>query len=200
MSLLEILGIDLPIVQAPMAGVSSPGMAAAVLNAGALGIHGRGCHRRRGCTPDDPRRPRQHSQRSLNVNVFCHQPAARGRGASRPRGSSTLRPDFAGFDAQPPTGLREIYRSFVADDAMLAVLARRAAAGRELPLRPAVRAAPARAARGADRAARRRPRAWRRPGRCGGGCPGGRGAGIRGGRSPWAFDPDGHDDRLGTAR
>jgi nitronate monooxygenase len=37
MTLLETLGIDLPIIQAPMAGVSSPAMAAAVSNAGALG-------------------------------------------------------------------------------------------------------------------------------------------------------------------
>ena len=37
MSLLETLGIDLPIVQAPMAGVSSAALAAAVANAGALG-------------------------------------------------------------------------------------------------------------------------------------------------------------------
>ena len=37
MTLLDTLGIDLPIIQAPMAGVSSPAMAAAVSNAGALG-------------------------------------------------------------------------------------------------------------------------------------------------------------------
>ncbi len=42
MTLLETLGIDLPIIQAPMAGVSSPAMAAAVTNAGALGSIGVG--------------------------------------------------------------------------------------------------------------------------------------------------------------
>jgi len=42
MTLLEILSIDLPIIQAPMAGVSSPAMAAAVSNAGALGSIGVG--------------------------------------------------------------------------------------------------------------------------------------------------------------
>jgi nitronate monooxygenase len=36
MTLLETLAIDLPIIQAPMAGVSSPALAAAVSNAGAL--------------------------------------------------------------------------------------------------------------------------------------------------------------------
>ena len=40
--LLSLLGIDLPIVQAPMAGVSSPDMAAAVSEAGALGSIGVG--------------------------------------------------------------------------------------------------------------------------------------------------------------
>ena len=40
-SLLDLLAIDLPIVQAPMAGVSTPAMAAAVADAGALGSHRR---------------------------------------------------------------------------------------------------------------------------------------------------------------
>jgi nitronate monooxygenase len=42
MALLDILGIELPIIQAPMAGVSPPAMAAAVSNAGALGSIGVG--------------------------------------------------------------------------------------------------------------------------------------------------------------
>jgi len=42
MTLLEKLGIDLPIIQAPMAGVSTAAMAAAVSNAGALGSIGVG--------------------------------------------------------------------------------------------------------------------------------------------------------------
>jgi nitronate monooxygenase len=37
MKLLQTLGIDLPIIQAPMAGVSTPAMAAAVSDARALG-------------------------------------------------------------------------------------------------------------------------------------------------------------------
>jgi nitronate monooxygenase len=120
MSLLEILGIDLPIIQAPMAGVSSPAMAAAVANAGALGSLGVGA-----TDADGARRMiravRQQSQRSLNVNVFCHQPA---RADATVEGAwiEYLRPSFQQFHAQPPAGLREIYRSFIADDAMLAVL------------------------------------------------------------------------------
>ncbi|TIW05013.1 MAG: nitronate monooxygenase, partial [Mesorhizobium sp.] len=40
--MLDLLGIKLPIVQAPMAGVSSPEMAAAASNSGALGSIGVG--------------------------------------------------------------------------------------------------------------------------------------------------------------
>jgi len=42
MDLLQLLEIDAPIIQAPMAGVSTPEMAAAVSNAGALGSIGVG--------------------------------------------------------------------------------------------------------------------------------------------------------------
>ncbi|MBV9697576.1 MAG: nitronate monooxygenase, partial [Gammaproteobacteria bacterium] len=40
--MLELLGIELPIIQAPMAGVGTPAMAAAVGTAGALGSLGLG--------------------------------------------------------------------------------------------------------------------------------------------------------------
>jgi nitronate monooxygenase len=120
MSLLEILGIDLPIIQAPMAGVSSPAMAAAVANAGALGSLGVGATDAAGARRMI-RAVRQHSQRSLNVNVFCHQPAT-ANAAVEAAWIEYLRPRFQQFHAQPPALLQEIYRSFVADDAMLAVL------------------------------------------------------------------------------
>jgi nitronate monooxygenase len=72
--LLDILGIDLPIIQAPMAGVSSPAMAAAVANAGALGSIGVGATDAEGARRMI-KAVRERSQRSLNVNVFCHEPA-----------------------------------------------------------------------------------------------------------------------------
>jgi nitronate monooxygenase len=120
MSLLEILGIDLPIIQAPMAGVSSPAMAAAVANAGALGSLGVGATDAAGARRMI-RAVRERSQRALNVNVFCHQPA-RADAALEAAWIAHLRPHFQRFQAQPPTGLHEIYRSFLVDDAMLAVL------------------------------------------------------------------------------
>jgi nitronate monooxygenase len=120
MSLLDILGIELPIIQAPMAGVSTPAMAAAVSNAGALGSIGVGATDAAGA-----RRMiaavRERSRRPLNVNLFCHRPA-RADGAIEAAWLEHLRPLFARFGAQPPSALREIYRSFLVDDAMLAML------------------------------------------------------------------------------
>jgi nitronate monooxygenase len=120
MTLLETLGIDLPIIQAPMAGVSTPAMAAAVANAGALGSLSVGA-----TDADGARKAiaemRTRSTRSLNVNVFCHR---------RPRADRALEiawvarllPHFEKFGATPPMQLTEIYRSFLEDDAMLAAL------------------------------------------------------------------------------
>ncbi len=120
MTLLEILSIDLPIIQAPMAGVSSPAMAAVVSNAGALGSIGVGATDAAGA-----RRMiaavRERSKRSFNVNVFCHQPATVDN-MLEASWLERLCPHFERFGAEPPLVLKEIYRSFVEDDAMLAAL------------------------------------------------------------------------------
>jgi nitronate monooxygenase len=120
MTVLDLLGIELPIIQAPMAGVSSPAMAAAVANAGALGSIGVGATDAEGA-----RRMihavRQHSERPFNVNVFCHQPAQADREVEL-AWLADLRSCFQRFGAQPPTQLKEIYRSFIEDDAMLAMV------------------------------------------------------------------------------
>jgi nitronate monooxygenase len=122
MTLLEILGIDMPLIQAPMAGVSSPALAAAVANAGALGSIGVGATDAAGA-----RRMieavRERSSRSLNVNVFCHQPA-KADAKIDSAWIAHLRPFFEQFGAQPPARLDEIYRSFLTDNDMLAVLLR----------------------------------------------------------------------------
>jgi nitronate monooxygenase len=120
MTLLETLAIDLPIIQAPMAGVSSPALAAAVANAGALGSIGVGA-----TDADGARRMiaavRERSKRSLNVNVFCHRPAVSDC-TLEATWLDLLRPHFERFGATTPLRLKEIYRSFVEDDAMLAAL------------------------------------------------------------------------------
>src|SRR5881275_909343 len=118
--LLRRLGIELPIVQAPMAGVSTPAMAAAVSNAGGLGSIGVGA-----VDAETARRMivavRAATDRPFNVNVFCHRPAVAD--ATREAAwLARLRSEFARFGATPPRALREIYTSFVVDDAMLAML------------------------------------------------------------------------------
>jgi nitronate monooxygenase len=117
---LGLLGIDRPIVQAPMAGVSTPAMAAAVSNAGALGSIGVGATDAAGARSTIAA-VRERSTRSLNVNVFCHRPA-KSDGAVESAWIERLRPEFDRFGARAPAALSEIYTSFVEDDDMLAVL------------------------------------------------------------------------------
>jgi nitronate monooxygenase len=120
MSLLALLGIDLPIIQAPMAGISSPAMAAAVSNAGGLGSIGVGATNAAGAGRMIAE-IRERSNRSFNVNVFCHQPA-KADAAVEAAWIERLRPQFDRFGAAPPRALTEIYKSFVEDDDMLAAL------------------------------------------------------------------------------
>jgi nitronate monooxygenase len=117
---LDQIGIRLPIIQAPMAGVATPQMAAAVTEAGGLGSIGVGA------TNADGARTmiegiRALTQGPFNVNVFVHdRPKADAeREAAWLAG---LVPVFARFGATPPTALREIYMSFLADEAMLQLL------------------------------------------------------------------------------
>lgn len=72
--ILDLFGIDLPIIQAPMAGVSTPEMAIAVSNAGGLGSLAVAQ-----LTLDQARNDlaaiRQATVRPVNVNFFAHKPA-----------------------------------------------------------------------------------------------------------------------------
>jgi nitronate monooxygenase len=117
---LKRLNIDLPIIQAPMAGVSSPAMAAAVSEAGGLGSLGVGATDAEGAARMIAE-TRARTTKSLNVNVFTHQPA-RADPEVEAAWIGRLRPSFEAFGVAPPSALREIYTSFVADDAMLAML------------------------------------------------------------------------------
>lgn len=119
--LLELLEIDLPIIQAPMAGVATPAMAAAVANAGALGSLGVGATDAEGARKMIDAF-RQLSSRSLNVNVFCHRPPAPDP-VVEAAWIERLGPEFARFGASAPARLTELYKSFVTDDEMLALLA-----------------------------------------------------------------------------
>ena len=118
--LLSKLDIRYPIIQAPMAGVSTPALAAAVSEAGGLGSIAVGT-----VTPEQAKAAiaalRQRTGRPFNVNVFTHAPA-QADPAREAAWLAWLRPHFARFGAEPPAGLREIYRSYLADEAMLEVL------------------------------------------------------------------------------
>lgn len=119
-TLLSKLSIDAPIIQAPMAGVSTPEMAAAVSNAGGLGSIGVGsvdAETTRQMIGD----VRSRTDRPFQVNVFCHRPAV-ANAAREAAWLSQFSPEFARYGTKPPSHLSEIYRTFLTDDAKLAVL------------------------------------------------------------------------------
>lgn len=119
-ALLALLGIEHPIIQAPMAGVSTPELAAAVSNSGGLGSLGLGAS-----NVDQARATiratRALTTRPFNVNLFCHRPAI-ADAKREMTWLAHLAPTFAEFGAKPPAQLREIYETFLGNEAMLAML------------------------------------------------------------------------------
>ncbi|MBE3024414.1 nitronate monooxygenase family protein [Janthinobacterium sp. GW458P] len=114
------LGLQHPIIQAPMAGVSTPRMAAAVSHAGGLGSLAIGAG-----TVAQARQmieeTRALTDRPFNVNVFCHAPAARD--ARREAAwLAHLAPLFAELGAPVPVALDEIYQTFLGNEAAFALL------------------------------------------------------------------------------
>jgi nitronate monooxygenase len=118
-ALLRLLGIKKPIIQAPMAGVSTPALAAAVSNAGGLGSLGVGAMNAEGARKVI-RQTRELTGKPFNINVFCHTPATKDEAVER-QWLDWLAPRFQQYGATPPASLSEIYTSFVADPAMLEV-------------------------------------------------------------------------------
>ena len=117
---LDHLGLQHPIIQAPMAGVSTPRMAAAVSQAGGLGSLAIGAGtlaQARQMIADT----RALTDRPFNVNVFCHAPAARD--ARREAAwLAHLAPLFAELGAPVPVALAEIYHTFLGNEAAFALL------------------------------------------------------------------------------
>ena len=115
-ALVRLLAIRSPIIQAPMAGVSTPALAAAVSNAGGLGSLGVGA-----MNAENARKAihqtRELTDQPFNINVFCHQPAQAD--AARERAwLDWLAPVFREYGAEAPAALSEIYTSFLVDQAM----------------------------------------------------------------------------------
>jgi len=121
-TLMQRIGLDLPLIQAPMAGISTPAMAVAVTNAGALGFLAVGAmqphqaHEAIAAT-------RALTHRPFGVNVFCHAPARRDA-ALEAAWLNYLAPEFQRFGATAPDTLREIYPTFLHDAAMQELLLR----------------------------------------------------------------------------
>lgn len=118
--LCDMLQLRYPLIQAPMAGVSTPELAAAVTGAGALGSISVGAS-----TPAQASemiaKTQALTQGPFNVNLFCHAPAVRD--VKRENAwIARFRDLFARFDAPLPAGLSEIYTTFHHNHAMLSVL------------------------------------------------------------------------------
>ena len=106
--ILDLLGIELPIIQAPMAGATGSTMAIAVSNAGGLGSLP--------CAMLTPEQIRQEiatfsqaSRGPLNLNFFCHRPPATD-GERAIRWKQALKPYYeevgADFGATTPASNR----------------------------------------------------------------------------------------------
>ncbi|WP_207100531.1 NAD(P)H-dependent flavin oxidoreductase [Paracoccus shandongensis] len=108
------------VVQAPMAGTSTPELAVAVCKAGGLGFVALGALDAAGAGKAI-RAVRQGTDRAFGVNLFCHAPARRD--PVREAGwIETLRPAFRRFGSEPPARLSEIYPSFRGNGDMLSML------------------------------------------------------------------------------
>jgi nitronate monooxygenase len=98
--LIDLLDLELPIVQAPMAGADSPQLAAAVSAAGGLGSIG--CATLAPADVEDwAARIRTITNRPFNLNFFCHDTPSRD--AARERAwIDRLAPYYAEFGISPP--------------------------------------------------------------------------------------------------
>jgi nitronate monooxygenase len=114
-----MLSISKPIIQAPMAGVSTPALAAAVSNAGGLGSLGVGAMKA-DAARKVIRETRALTQAPFNINVFTHTPAVADAAVDK-AWLNWLAPYFGKYGASAPDRLSEIYTSFVEDQAMLEV-------------------------------------------------------------------------------
>ncbi len=120
MDLLKDLGLTVPVIQAPMAGVSTPKLAAAVSDAGGLGSIAVGAvDAARARLLIEEMRTR--TERAFQVNVFAHA-APRPDPDREAAWLAALRPHFERFRSAPPEVLRVIYKSFCEDSRMLETL------------------------------------------------------------------------------
>lgn len=114
------LDLRVPVIQAPMAGVSTPVLAAAVSTAGGLGSLGLAAMtgpEAAGAITET----RRLTGRPFGVNLFCHQPQPRDP-AAEARWLKRLAPHFARVEAEPPMSLTPGYPSLLESHALLAAV------------------------------------------------------------------------------
>lgn len=111
----DLLGIEHPIVQAPMAGSTTPALAAAVSNAGGLGSLG--------CASFAPDKLREETEalriatnRAFNLNFFVHDEATTTAAETR-RMVERLAPYYVELGVQAPDEAHMLFKPF--DKAML---------------------------------------------------------------------------------
>lgn len=118
--LADLFDPDRPILQAPMAGVSTPALAAAVSEAGGLGAVSVGAQRPAAADASLAALA-ERTARPVNVNLFTHAPPQRDA-AREARWIARAAPLLEQLGATPPDALLDPYRSFLEDDEMLEVL------------------------------------------------------------------------------
>jgi len=112
MNLQTLVGTELPVIQAPMAGVQGSALAVAVSNAGALGSLPGAM-----LTPDALRQElttiRAQTMRPYNVNFFCHaQPAMDPAREAAWRAALAQRPSVRqAVDSSYPQRLQDFLRA-----------------------------------------------------------------------------------------
>ncbi|MCU4482310.1 NAD(P)H-dependent flavin oxidoreductase [Acinetobacter ursingii] len=117
MSILQQLGIKHPILLAPMAGVSTPELAAEVSNSGGLGSLGLGANNVSSAR-EQILKTQALTDAPFQVNFFCHQPQILNELEAQ-RWIEYLTPEFKRFHVQPPQTLQCIYPSFLDHDDFL---------------------------------------------------------------------------------
>lgn len=120
MTLLQQLEIKHPIFLAPMAGVSTPELAAEVSNQGGLGSLGLGANTAQSAR-EQILKTQTLTEKPFQVNFFCHQPEQLNPQTSA-QWIEYLRPQFEKFGEQPPQNLNCIYPSFLDNDDFLNVV------------------------------------------------------------------------------
>jgi nitronate monooxygenase len=112
-ALTDRLGIELPIIQAPMAGAATPALAAAVSNAGALGSLGLGTSSIAAIGEQIDAFAKR-SNRALNWNFFCHPEPTEIEARSAAM-RERLAPIFAERGLPPPAVPSPPFPSFGSD-------------------------------------------------------------------------------------